>query len=84
MEHNKILHVCRKCAPGESPDYFYLVYVEDKKAPMIKHMDMDCACNEAERLARLPCNQGKKVYILSSIRIIYVDVPPIPVTIKNL
>lgn len=80
MKRNKDLCTCRNCGKGENPDKFSLVYVEGEKAPSVKHSDPVCAGNEAERLARLPWNHGRKVYILSTIKVVFVEVPQVPVT----
>lgn len=42
-----------------------------------KHASLDDATKEAERLARLPSNRGKKVYVLELIN--YCEVPETPV-----
>lgn len=42
-----------------------------------KHDSLDSAITEAKRLARLPGNKGRKVYVLEVVG--YCEVPEIPV-----
>ena len=100
MNKNKGLRECRVCGveilpegwpraneeieATPNPDKFYLVYVEGEKAPMVKHSKPECACTEAERLARLPWNHGRKVYILSTVKVTFVEVPQVPITSQDI
>ena len=46
---------------------FWMVYVEGRREPRKKHPSLELAHAEAERLACLPENIGKKVWVLVTI-----------------
>lgn len=46
---------------------FWMIYVEGKGAPTYKHPTENEARKEAERLAKLPDNQGRGVFVLESV-----------------
>ena len=46
---------------------FWLVWVDGTRGATFKHPNVQEASNEAERLALLPENAGKQVYILEAI-----------------
>jgi hypothetical protein len=45
---------------------FFMVWVEGTKPPEYHHRTMDKAQEEAERLARMPVNVGRNVFILTA------------------
>ena len=47
-------------------DHFWMVYIDGKGGPTKKHYELNEARLEAERLLRLPSNQGCKAYILEA------------------
>ncbi len=58
-------------------DRFYMIYVEGKALPKIGHLEEEASTQEAERLALLPDNIGRKVYILEATS--YCKVQPLPI-----
>ena len=50
--------------------HFFMVYVEDNESPKYKHATLVGAENEAKRLAELT---GKKVFVLTTLKKIYVE-----------
>ena len=61
-------------------DYkFWFCWVSGSKTPMFKHQDVDKAKEEAERLARLPENLGRPVYILESMCYVMVEQSPLKI-----
>ncbi len=56
---------------------FYFCYVDGKSMPTKKHLSLLDAQTEAERLAHLPDNLGRKVYILATDAYCQVVYPPI-------
>jgi hypothetical protein len=46
---------------------FWMVYVEGQRSPTFHHWTEKEARIEAERLAKLPENEGREVFVLSSI-----------------
>lgn len=46
---------------------FYMVYVDGQGSPTYKHATQQAAESEAERLALMPSNQGRYVYVLESV-----------------
>ncbi len=60
------MHECESQQAGIHK--FWMCYVEGKTTgPAIRHPCESSARQEAERLAQLPDNRGKRVYILESI-----------------
>ena len=47
--------------------HFWMVWVDGTKTPTYKHESYQGAHNEAERIARLPDNAGKQVYLMQAI-----------------
>ena len=60
-----------------TPQTFWMVWVSHKSAPTKRHPSPMSARDEAARLACLPDNRGKKVYVLMA-REYCETVPPIP------
>lgn len=48
-------------------DKFYMIFVEGKGTPSVHHLTRLEAKNEAERLARLHDNIGRRVYVLEAV-----------------
>jgi hypothetical protein len=48
---------------------FWMVWVDGTKTPTCKHETLQGAYNEAERIARLPDNAGKRVYLMQAIQV---------------
>lgn len=49
-----------------TPRTFWMVYVSHKSSPTHRHPSKEGAMLEAIRLARLPDNVGRKVYMLEA------------------
>ena len=60
---------------------FWMCFVEGNRSPERCHLTADVAQEEAIRLARIPENCGKRVYILEAINFCRVD--PIPVIFEQ-
>ena len=58
-------------------DRFYMIWVEGKASPRVSHLDEEGVIQEAERLALLPDNIGRKVFILEATS--YCEVQPLPI-----
>ena len=58
-------------------DRFYMVWVYGKALPSVVHLDKKETEQEAERLALLPDNIGRKVFILETTS--YCEVQPLPI-----
>ena len=56
---------------------FWMIYVEGTGGFGVKHETEDVARSEAERLARLPDNRCRKVYILETIGFCQTEYPPV-------
>ena len=63
---------------------FYMVWVEGTRGSAVTHKDPLEAIREAERLARLPANIGKKVYTLETEGYCQVEPQLMPVVWKNI
>ena len=63
-------------------DRFFMLYVEGRNVPKVIHEAQPDAVREAERLARLPENRGRMVYVLETVKVCYVG--PSPVTWSKL
>jgi hypothetical protein len=57
---------------------FYMVYVEGSQGCRHQHLTDQEAKTEAERLARLPENRNKSVYVMQSTE--FVICPDLPVS----
>ncbi len=67
------------------PQKFWMCWVSPHKgSPMKRHPYQADAAIEAIRLARLPDNIGKKVYVLEATEYVKVDVNNLPVSITGL
>jgi len=64
--------------PVSNPNKFWFCYVDNTYGYSVKHGTPEEASEEAERLARLPQNINKKVYVLEAVKM--VTVPESPVT----
>ena len=47
-----------------NPDKFWMIYVEGKNTPVVRHLDYETAKAECTRLARM--ETGKKVFLLEA------------------
>ena len=56
---------------------FWMLFVEDSRGFSHKHQTEGDARIEAERLARMPGNRDKKVYVLETILFCKTECPPI-------
>ena len=56
---------------------FYMCYVEDSRGCSYIHPSLEDARTEAERLTKMPGNEGKRVYIMESIQFCQVEYPPV-------
>ena len=56
---------------------FWMVYVEGKSGPTKKHLTLDDARLEAERLCRMPDNRGRLVYVLECTSFCAIEEPPV-------
>jgi len=56
---------------------FFMLYVKGRQGPAVKHFSQEEAMAEAERLAQLPENLGKKVYLLEAIGYCEVELTPV-------
>jgi len=59
------------------PKMYWVCYVEGKSIPRVLHEEWEEAHDEGVRLAQLPENRGKKVYIMESIGFFYTPTPPV-------
>ncbi len=66
------------------PQKFWMCWVSHKGSPMKRHPTQMDATTEAVRLARLPDNIGKKVYVLEATEYAQVDVNNLPVSLTGL
>ncbi len=69
--------MCGKCEyeSANAKPTFYMLFVEGRTAPTYKHTTEADAKIEAERLAQLPANIGRKVYLLKAILSCVVETP---------
>lgn len=51
----------------KTEERFFMVYVDGRRNPEMKHATRQAAESEAERLAQLPDNQGRYIYVLESV-----------------
>ena len=58
-------------------DKFFMIFVEGKRGSTYKHKTPQEVAIEAERLARLPDNLGRRVYVLNTISYCVSDVLPV-------
>ena len=56
---------------------FFMIYVEGRYSPKVKHFYFEEAVAEAERLARLHENLGKEVYLLKAFQFCKIEPTPI-------
>ena len=56
---------------------FWMVWIKGKSGPTHQHFTADEARLEAERLLRLPENQGRKAFILECVSIGAIESPPV-------
>ena len=54
---------------------FWMIYVDGKTGCTEKHLTLEDAKKEAERLATLEGNRGRKVFILKSTLCCYITAP---------
>ena len=57
---------------GKTMKQFWCCYVEDTGGCRYKHEYPEQAIAEAERLAMLPENRGKKVFVLKAVKVCHV------------
>lgn len=60
----------------ESEYTFWACWVKGTRSPSFQHRTADDAQKEAERLARLPENVGKPVFVLKAESFALVELPP--------
>ena len=60
----------------EIVEKFWMIYVEGQRPPVWRHFTLELASDEAERLSRLPENQGKKVFVLEAVKCCRFDPTP--------
>ncbi len=60
-----------------SPQKFWMVWLQDSPTTRVRHPDPVGACEEANRIARLPQNHGKKVYVLEAVDFRWVQEAPL-------
>lgn len=64
-------------APAKASEYtFWACWVKGNRSPTFQHRTADDAQKEAERLARLPENVGKPVFVLKAESFALVELPP--------
>ena len=63
---------------------FYMVWVENQRAPVVKHPTFGEAFAEAERLLNLKENEGRRAYVVVPLRVGQVKRPPIEWTTWDL
>lgn len=56
---------------------FWMVFIEGRKTPAVKHYELDEARLEAERLLRLPENRFHVAYILECVSFGAIESPPV-------
>jgi hypothetical protein len=61
----------------EVAERFYMIFVEGQRPPTYQHGNLQNAVEEASRLARIPENIGRKVFILETIQCLRSN--PLPV-----
>jgi len=59
------------------PQKFFMVWVHDTPTTEMRHPSYQLAFQEADRIARLPQNRGKKVYVLEAIEYRWVQEAPL-------
>jgi len=52
---------------------FWMLYVKGRSIPKVCHLSDEEALQEAARLARLPENVGRRVYLLEAVKYCFVD-----------
>ncbi len=60
-----------------APQKFWMVWVNNRSAPAHRHPSFALAPLEADRLARIPENANKKVYVLESLDFRVVEQSPL-------
>jgi hypothetical protein len=60
-----------------TPEKFWMCLVEESQGCRYMHGCKEDAIQEAERLARLPDNAGKKVYVLEVISYCKTEIKPV-------
>ena len=55
---------------------FFMLYVKGRQGPAVKHFSQEEAMAEAERLAQLSENLGKKVYLLEATEYCEAEIKP--------
>lgn len=63
---------------------FWMIYVEGRTGSTYKQQSSLAAKTEAERLARLPDNQGRNVYVLRAENVCSILPPEPPLQWKTL
>jgi len=58
-------------------DRFYMLYVEGRNSPTVKHVSPTSVEKEAARLSRQEQNRGHKVFVLKAIASCVADLPPV-------
>ena len=58
-------------------EQFWMVWIEGKSGPTHQHFTLDEARLEAERLLRLPGNQGRRAFILECTNVGAIESPPV-------
>ena len=61
--------------PEKREERFWMVYVDGKTGSAAKHPNNGEAYEEAERLARMDSNKGRKVFVLEATDYCEVSVP---------
>ena len=56
---------------------FWMCYVEDSQGCSYKHGYKDDAIREAERLARMESNAGKKVFVIEAMMYCKTEIKPV-------
>jgi len=59
------------------PIKFWMVWLYDSPTTKYRHPTRYQACEEADRIARLPENIGKKVYVLEAVDFRWVEEAPL-------
>jgi len=60
-----------------SPVKFFMVWLADSPTTSKRHPTREGAEREADRIARLPNNIGRKVYVLESMDYRFVEAAPL-------
>jgi hypothetical protein len=58
-------------------DKFWMCYVEGSQGCSYRHEFKDSALQEAERLARMESNAGKKVFVIEAISFCKTEIKPV-------